>query len=410
MTNHPEPVRCQRRCAKPVASAAALSVALLTAGSLAAAEQAGEPWSVDLRYRFEHVADDAFDRNANAHTARLRLGVQPQLPAGWSMRVEGEHVENLNSRFNSTANARTSFPVVADPETTHINQAWLGHSTGPISARIGRQRILLGNQRFVGNVGWRQNEQTYDALRVTLTPTDRWAAQYAHLRRVQRIFGRQAPDPLLRSRRHRSHVFDLAHEPGSDREFGGSVYLLEDRDSPTDSSATWAMRMDVREPFGDGLAAGLRLEYARQRDYRNQPGRFGLNYWHIAPRLAVSGTTFTIGWERLGGDGTRGFRTTLATLHAFNGWADRFGNTPADGLDDLFVQASGSISGTDWTVRWHHFRAARGGEHLGREWNASLGRRLPGNVTALLKLAYHAGAGPTDRDTTKAWLQLEWRM
>jgi hypothetical protein len=34
-------------------------------------------------------------------------------------------------------------------------------------ARLGRQRILPEDQRYVGGVGWRQNEQTYDGVSFT---------------------------------------------------------------------------------------------------------------------------------------------------------------------------------------------------------------------------------------------------
>ncbi|MGL1204265.1 alginate export family protein, partial [Vibrio parahaemolyticus] len=31
---------------------------------------------------------------------------------------------------------------------------------------VGRQRITLDDQRWVGNAGWRQNEQRFDAARI----------------------------------------------------------------------------------------------------------------------------------------------------------------------------------------------------------------------------------------------------
>ena len=44
--------------------------------------------------------------------------------------------------------------------------------------------------------------------------------------------------------------------------------------------------------------------------------------------------TVKAAYESLEGNGARGFSTPLATLHAFQGWADVFLNTPADGVDD----------------------------------------------------------------------------
>ncbi len=44
---------------------------------------------------------------------------------------------------------------------------------------LGRQRLLIGNQRFIGNSGWRQHEQTFDALSFTNTSVDKLSLTYA---------------------------------------------------------------------------------------------------------------------------------------------------------------------------------------------------------------------------------------
>ena len=63
--------------------------------------------------------------------------------------------------------ARPPYPVVADPESYEINRLQLTNtSIIDTTITLGRQRIVLDDHRFVGNVGWRQNEQTFDALRV----------------------------------------------------------------------------------------------------------------------------------------------------------------------------------------------------------------------------------------------------
>ncbi|MEZ5303023.1 MAG: alginate export family protein [Verrucomicrobiales bacterium] len=62
---------------------------------------------------------------------------------------------------------------------------------------VGRQEIALGDQRFIGTVGWRQNEQTLDAARLRFQPhSDLWI-DYAYVWRVNRIFGEQAPTAAL---------------------------------------------------------------------------------------------------------------------------------------------------------------------------------------------------------------------
>jgi hypothetical protein len=48
-----------------------------------------------------------------------------------------------------------------ESESTFEKQGWAG-----LKLKAGRQRIKLDDDRWVGNVGWRQNEQTYDAARL----------------------------------------------------------------------------------------------------------------------------------------------------------------------------------------------------------------------------------------------------
>lgn len=114
----------------------------------------------------------------------------------------------------------------------------------------------------------------------------------------------------------------------------------------------------------------------------------------------------------MAGDGTHALQTPLATLHAFNGWADVFVVTPPRGLQDRYVGVSGTASprmfaGLDWTLAWHQYTPTQSGDRYGREWNASLGRKFTRGWTAMLKLAdYQADA--FGRDTRKWWLQVEW--
>jgi Alginate export len=82
--------------------------------------------------------------------------------------VEGDLVWRLRTDYNSTMNGNTAYLVVADPETYEINRLQLTNTSLPMTTlTAGRQRIVLDDHRFVGNVSWRQNEQTFDSLRFT---------------------------------------------------------------------------------------------------------------------------------------------------------------------------------------------------------------------------------------------------
>jgi len=113
------------------------------------------------------------------------------------------------------------------------------------------------------------------------------------------------------------------------------------------------------------------------------------------------------------GDGASALQTPLVRLHAFNGWADTFASTPVDGLEDRYALATGKFGSgrlqekLSWTIAWQDYRADRGGDRYGSEWDDSLGFPLPGGLMGLLKLADYQSDGFA-RDPTKAWLQVEW--
>src|SRR3546814_3293516 len=70
------------------------------------------------------------------------------------------------------------------------------------------------------------------------------------------------------------------------------------------------------------------------------------------------------------GNGVVAFQTPLATLHAFNGWADRFLSTPGNGLEDIYVGVGGKHGQWNWQALWHDFSADRGGADYGTELDA----------------------------------------
>ncbi len=389
--------------------AALLGLVSLPAAFSAMAAETG--WTADLRYRHEQVRDEAFARDARADTLRLRLGYQGEFRDGLSAGIELEGVAAADARFNSTANGRAGYPVVADPDGLELNQAWLRWRIDHAGTTIGRQRLLLDNQRFIGNVGWRQNEQTFDAVVVDATPRNNISLRYAWLDRVHRVSGDGARDPLARERRLDAHLANASWKGGAGTVVGYG-YWLEDEDVAAASTRTLGLRWTGSRPLG-GATLGWSLELARQRDHAANPFRIDAPYSLIEPSLTARGLSWKLGRERLGGDGATAFQTPLATLHAFNGWADKFTVTPAKGLDDRYVSVSGKTGAGKlqdrlaWTLAFHDFSADRGGADYGREWNASLAFPLPGGLTGMVKLADYRSGGFA-RDTRKLWFQLEW--
>lgn len=394
--------------------AAALSGPAVARDSLATTPaSAPATWQLewDTRLRQEQVDDDAFSRDARATTLRLRLGLRAQFGSGWSGLLEGAGVTAADDRYNSGANGRTQYPSITDPRGGELNQAWLGWQGEAFGATLGRQRIQLDNQRWVGNSGWRQFEQTYDAIALQWQPARNWTVRYDWLDRVHRVAGPDAINPLARDRQLDTHLLNTAYVRGA-QTWVGYVYLHQDRDVRTASTATLGLRW-TGSHLENGSGPAWTAEFARQSDYANNPANYAVSYWLLEPSWSLPAVTVKLGWEHLGSDGTHALQTPLATLHAFNGWDDRFNVTPAGGLEDRYLGVNGRfgrgrLAGKlAWAVAYHDYRADRGTRY-GSEWDASLTFALAQGLSGMLKLANYRADG-LDRDNAKLWLQLEWK-
>jgi hypothetical protein len=373
---------------------AALFAASLGAASAPAAETLDEAlsaseWGLSFRYRLELVDEDGFDENAEASTLLTRLNLKTGSYRGWQGFVELTDVraiglDDYNAGAGSTPD-RVRFPVVADPEDTRLNQAWIGWMPSEsVNLRAGRQRIKLDQDRFVGNVGWRQNEQTFDGASLEWNK-QRWKLFYSYIGHANRIFDSNVP---AGDHDHDSHLLhgdlriDKAHT------LTAYVYEIEDQDQQALSNRSVGLRYTGAVDIGAGRSLNLLTEVAHQTETGDAP------------------VDFDAGYERLEGSRAPGqaFRTPLATLHAFNGWADRFLTTPDRGLDDFYIGLSGKRGRYGWTAVAHRFWNETGATRLGDELDASVSIRLHRTSTLLLKLAHFESSDAQVVDATKFWL------
>jgi hypothetical protein len=158
------------------------------------------------------------------------------------------------------------------------------------------------------------------------------------------------------------------------------------------------------------------LELATQSEYGDNSADFDLGYQHVELSARRDRWSAAIAGERLEGDGSRGFTTPLATLHAFQGWADVFLVTPPDGIRDL--NASVSYATQNWrggqpitlTLRAHDFTDDGGSGDYGGELDASVRFALSENVSVEAKAAHFEGDDPRFADRNKVWLAFEYRL
>ena len=339
----------------------------------------GKFWT-DTRYRYEFVDQGNLSKDARASTLKNKTGVESGFFHGFRAGVEGEFVVEIGpDDFNNTINGRTQYPIVADVQSAEVDQAYLESYNIPGVALLGGRYLEnLDNERYVGSVAWRQNDQTFDGAKATITAVAGVTGLYAYIGNINRIFSDESPVGNLGSNVH------LFHLESKELPFGtltGYTYLMNIYDADRLSNASYGGFLKGKQPLGDRLTYSYRLEYARQTSYGNEPIDYAVDYARIEQGLSWSGLTTTLIYELLGSDnGIAAFQTPLATGHIFNGFADVFLVTPPTGLQDFYVDArykaspksGGPLSYFDGLLliaQYHEFRSAVQDLHYGSEFD-----------------------------------------
>ena len=395
-----------RRMATVLASAAALSPA-----------HAAETWGqalregdviVDLRARYESVEQGGFASDAGALTNRLRAGFQTAPLKGTSFLAEGVLVDDLVEDYNSTTNGQVQYPVVADPaDFAAINRlALINKSLERTTLTFGRQRIVHDDQRFVGNVGWRQHEQTFDGLRAQWgSPKIKTDLTYAA--QVNRVFGPDSPqgkwegDVVLAN-------FAYTLPIGTLTLFD---YYLDIDGVASASSNTVGVKLLGSKPIGK-MTGTYALAFAQQAEAGANAVDLDADYELVEGGLTFAKFGVALGLELLGGDGVAAFSTPLATLHAFQGWGDKFRATPAAGIEDAYVRLSyplgkrGRFANVAATAVFHDYKSDVGSTHFGEELNLQFVARTERMALTAKYADYRADGLFTD--TEKVWVSVDY--
>jgi hypothetical protein len=297
--------------------------------------------------------------------------------------------------------------VVADPEGTEINQAWVAFTQAATTLTAGRQRLVFDNARFIGDVGWRQNQQTFDAVSVQNKSLRKTVLSYAWLDRINRVFGDRHPQGYCRSN---SHLFNASYGGFAAGTLTGYAYLLDFGGAgAVQSCATFGASFAGATPLAKALKLTYRAELATQSDYGRSPLHYQADYRTFELGFAAKPVAFTLGHEVLGTDRGVGFKTPLATLHAFNGWADLFLATPAAGLRDTYVRTSANLPAGISALAFYHWFAADGtGADPGSEFDAQVTRKFGPRFTVLAKYANFLPEGAAYPHVQKIWVQAEF--
>ncbi|MDP6763495.1 MAG: alginate export family protein [Planctomycetota bacterium] len=355
-------------------------------GTLSEAFEAGRAYA-NLRYRIEHVEADGFAEDADAGTLRAVFGYETGTWNGLRGLAEFETVTPIGLEdYNSTTNGEGDYPVVADPEGVEVNQLYVDYAVSEgFDLRLGRQELALDNQRFIGPVAWRQNHQSFDALSVRASELGGVDGTYAYIDQVHRIFG---DDHAAGDEHMSTHVLNVSRGFEGAGKATAYAYLLDLDDNVALSTSTFGARFAGEREL-ESLGVRYTLEYAVQEDAGDNPNEVDADYLLAEVGADFDSFALTAGAEYLSGSGEEGdrFTTPLATLHAFNGFADVFLNTPDAGLEDHYLRLSGKLGPVKAALTYHLFGSDTGGIDYGDELDLTLGYKVNEQVSAGLKFA-----------------------
>lgn len=391
------------------------------------------PWLkplVDIRARYEYAdLDSPLLGDATALTLRERVGLQAGPFSGFTAFAEFEGTQLLDNHYATpfpTQPGPGPFTPVSDPENAELNQAWLQWSGFDSTAKIGRQRVILDNAAIVGNVGWRQNEQTYDALNLSTKALDSFDLQYIYIDRVLRVFGDEALG-VTRNFAGNTHLFHALWNGPEKLTLTGYVYLMDfDRTGAAFSNNTCGMIAEKPLDLGDEWTLKLRGELAWQTDASSTPVDYSACYGHLLATASHGNHNFSLGYEHLGSDTGHNkltgapagisFRTPLATAHAFNGYSDtllnaRVAGTP-DGIGDLYASYTTKLpADLNLQLALHLFGGDDFDFDTGWEADAVLSRKFNEHLTVLAKVAWFDSDGglanPAPFDCLRASVELD---
>lgn len=363
---------------------------------------------VDFRLRYEGVSQDNARKDANALTLRTLIGYQTKAYSGWSGTLELEDVRIIGGVDEYSVPPPVNFnpgiySVVADPETTEVDQAFVKYTKDKFWGKLGRQVITHDKHRFIGDVRWRQDRQTFDALRFFYAPSKSISLDYSYVTKRNRVLAEAA------DQKSKDHYLkgDWKTSLGT---LGAYGYLLERDNNTNNSLDTYGLRFKGKAEL-NAVDLLYTLEYATQ-DNTLEAVKNSADYSFAEGGVGFKGITAKLGYEVLGSDnGNYGFLTPLATLHAFNGWADRFVITPREGLEDLYLSVGGKLIGGQWLIVYHDFSADKPsptvndlGSEIDLRYVYPFKKRYKAGIKYASYSARDPGPGRVDTDILWVWM------
>lgn len=394
-----------------------LLLALAPAGAVQAQDIALKPLG-EARLRYESVDQDGLAAGADALTLRVRAGLEAK--AGpWSALIEGQGNLAIAHDYFDGLHGPAARPLIADPQNIALSRAQLRFSQPAFTLTAGRQRLAFDDERFVGSVAFRQNGQSFDAVRAEITPVKGVKADLAYAWSVRTIWGINGAAARQQAVSG-DNLFGNISVATPAGKLAAFAYVVDQDEVAMQgyrlSSQSYGLRFEGSQPIGKAKLA-YQLSYARQSDWHRNPNDYAADYWLADIAADLGGPRVGAGYEILGADdgvALTSFQTPLATGFKFQGWADKFLTTPPDGVRDLYASAGwswkavGPLNAVTLQAVYHDYRSDRASRAYGDEIDLLASAKL-GKCTASARYANYDADGFA-ADTEKFWLQLDWTL
>lgn len=375
------------------------------------------------RFRYENVDQEGKPREANAYTSRLTASYKTGTYYGFGFMGEIESVNRVFSDNYATYlddPDGATYPAIADPDGTELNQGYLFYTGIPdTGVKVGRQILTYRDapfQRYVGAAGWRQNWQTLEAASITNTSIEDTTISYAYVWGVNRVFGEDAPEPLDQFDSE-SHLLNYQYEGLNDTKLEAYAYLFDFTNEVAFSTDTYGLRASGTLSINESTKAIYTAEYATQSDSGDNPNSVDADYFlgEIGTKMTFDGPLKMLlvkaSYELQGGNGGADrFVTILGGNHAYQGWADQFSVTPGDGVEDIYLTTVAKAFGMEFEAAYHEFSSDNNSYDYGTEFDILATKKIGKNYKVGAKYAdYQADGnsmniGSTAMDTTKFWV------
>jgi len=371
------------------------------------------------RYEYADVKDNGKDA-ANAYTARTKIKVNANLLGveGLTTNIGVISVNNFGSdKYNSTNNGEIQYDVIKDPQKAMISNADINYKIDKTTLHAGRSQINLDNQRFIGTVGWRQFERSYDSLYVSNNSIEGLSLLAAWVYGIQGVGAGPTADT-------NSVLLHAGYKVMPELKVTAYDYMIAGLGDTYGIALTGKIKA--------GAALSYRAEYAVQKDasmgiHTGSKAKADASYYNLDIGANLSGILAGVNYEFLSGadaNGKTAFNPKFGTNHKFNGWADMFyvANRPSGGLKDANVRLGYKAKGLGKVLAvYHSFKADTSmptsigtTDDLGSEFDVVYVNAIPGvkNLKGLVKYASYAKGKATGytNDKKVAWLQLDYKF